>query len=60
MSDKKSLETEIIEWLEKQGYPLEMQVASSFKEAGFVVSQSRLYKDPQTSIEREIDIEAVK
>lgn len=53
MSDK------VKEWLEKQGYPLEMRVAAAFSEAGFDVRQSTYYIDPETSKAREIDVEAV-
>jgi len=47
------------EWLEKQGYPLEMRVAAAFREAGFDVRQSTYYIDPETSKAREIDVQAV-
>lgn len=57
MSDR-SLKTKIEEWLEKQGYPLEMRVASIFGRHGFRVIQSDYYTDPRTNAQREIDIYA--
>lgn len=43
-------------WINKNGYPFEMQVAKSFRKAGFEVSQSILYKDSETEKYRETDI----
>jgi hypothetical protein len=45
-------------WLQEQGYPLEMQAASAFREVGFEVQQSTYYQDPETDKAREIDVEA--
>lgn len=50
--------TKIREWLENQGYPLEMRVARCFRDAGFHVIQAHLYADPETGTQREIDLVA--
>lgn len=54
MSD--SLESRVLGWLEEQGFPLEMEVASMAKAAGFEVSQSDYYLDPDGGEPREIDL----
>jgi len=46
----------IAEWLKKQGYPLEMEVAQTFRQAGFDVSSSEYYIDRQELKPREIDV----
>lgn len=43
-------------WIEEQGYPLEMKVARCFQNAGFRVSSSEYYLDPEENKPREIDI----
>lgn len=43
-------------WINKNGYPFEMQVAKSFRKAGFEISQSILYKDSETEKYREADL----
>jgi len=48
--------TKIIEWLDKQGYPLEMRVAKLFIEKGFTVRHSPYYLDQETETRREIDL----
>jgi hypothetical protein len=53
-----SLAANVKTWLAEQGYPLEMEVARLFREAGFSVLQSEYYKDPSTSQHREIDVVA--
>lgn len=59
MSDsKKPLDQKVLEWLEKQGYPLEMAVAKAFQDAGMHVDQSVYYRDPETDTPREIDVVA--
>jgi hypothetical protein len=57
MSDD-DLENRLRTWLERQGYPLEMQVANSFARAGFRVIQSEYYSDPRTNTLREVDVYA--
>jgi hypothetical protein len=54
MSEK--LIQEIRGWLDKQGYPLEMQVARTLREIGFEVSSSEYYLDPDDQKPREIDV----
>lgn len=46
----------VLDWLDKNGYPLEMRVAQTFLAAGFSVQQGMLYTDPDTQKPREIDI----
>jgi len=48
--------TKISDWLDKQGYPLEMKVAKLFREKGFIVRHSPYYLDQESKIRREIDI----
>jgi hypothetical protein len=60
MDSEKSLEDKILDWLESQGYPLEMRVASSLTKADFWVRQSQYYFDPETNVSREIDVIATK
>lgn len=43
-------------WLDSQGYPLEMRVAQCFQNAGFRVSSSEYYLDPDEKKPREIDV----
>lgn len=53
---KEDLKTKIAKWLETQGYPLEMKVASALSQQGFFVNQSAYYTDPETNTTREIDV----
>jgi hypothetical protein len=53
-----SLIPKIREWLDSQGFPLEMRAAAAFRKAGFEVRQSTVYTDPDTTKIREIDVEA--
>lgn len=46
----------IKKWINKNGYPLELKVAKTFKNAGFVIAQSILFKDSETEKYRETDI----
>ena len=48
----------IKDWLEGQGFSLEMQAASAFRAAGFEVRQSSYYSDSETGKGREIDVVA--
>jgi ribosomal protein L34 len=43
-------------WLDTQGYPLEMKVARCFQKVGFRVSSSEYYLDPDERKPREIDV----
>lgn len=44
------------EWLEGQGFPLEMRAAAAFRAAGFEVRQASHYLDPENGTSREIDV----
>jgi hypothetical protein len=48
----------ILRWLEARGHLLEMEVARELSRAGWSVSQSEPYQDPQTGKARETDINA--
>lgn len=48
----------VAEWLETQGYPLEMRVAREFRTERFRVIQSEYFSDPDTKTSREIDVVA--
>jgi hypothetical protein len=58
MNGNEDLTKRIEEWLLSQGYPLEMQVASAWREGGFSVTQSSYYSDIENTSLREIDIVA--
>jgi hypothetical protein len=51
--------TKVREWLETQGFSLEMRTASAFRAAGFAVRQSSYYVDSETGKAREIDVLAI-
>lgn len=50
------LKAKVEEWLEKGGYPLEMQVCQIFSRYGFDVIPSDFYVDPESGLSREIDL----
>jgi len=50
------LASRIRSWLGEQGYPLELRVAHAFQSAGFEVSSSEYYNDPDEGKPREIDV----
>ena len=50
------LDSRILQWLDKTGFPLEMEAAASFREAGFYVGQSSSFHDPEAGKSREIDV----
>lgn len=56
MNMSEDLIPKIRKWLDEQGYPLEMKVARNFQEAGFSVSSSEYYIDPDEGKPREIDV----
>jgi hypothetical protein len=56
MREKPDLETKLLQWLDTQGYPLEMRVARAFQREGFRVIQSDYYTDNDTGDSREIDV----
>lgn len=53
---EKSLTEKVTEWVNSQGYPLEMKVASKLRDTNFLVQQSVHYIDSQTLKSREIDV----
>jgi len=55
---EKPLEEKLLDWLKSEGYSLQMRTAQVFKEAGFDVSQSQCYLDPESDDLREIDVVA--
>jgi hypothetical protein len=57
MSNDEPLEIKLNKWLKKEGYPLEMRVASAIrKHTNLLIRQGWYYKDPENSTSREIDI----
>jgi len=58
MTAKDDLKTKVEKWLNEQGYPLEMRVASVLQQGGFRVVQSEYFSDPETGDSRELDIVA--
>lgn len=47
---------QVVAWLNRSGFPLEMRVAAAWEQAGFAVAQSVYYIDPETEDAREADI----
>jgi hypothetical protein len=58
MASGDKLEQKVQAWLEKKGFPFELQVGRVFDQAGWVVDYSRYYVDPLSGKIREIDIQA--
>ncbi len=59
MDDAPSLHQKTLAWLERQGYPLEMKVASQLRaKTKFQVRQGWYYTDPESEQSREIDVVA--
>ena len=56
ISNSDELKNKVQAWIEGQGYPLEMRVASALIESDFEVRQSSFYSDPESNEIREIDI----
>jgi hypothetical protein len=56
MENRIPLKDKVVKWFERTGFPTEMIVANSFKEAGFRVTQGPYFTDPDTGVEREIDL----
>jgi hypothetical protein len=59
-NDSSDLLSRLSGWLEEQGYPLEMVVARTFREADFRTLQSSYYTDPESDVQREIDVIAYR
>ncbi|WP_440975052.1 hypothetical protein [Pseudoxanthomonas winnipegensis] len=57
---EKTAKNRVHEWLEKSGYPLEMEVAAHLHSNGFSVTPSFIYTDEETGKNREVDIVASK
>jgi hypothetical protein len=58
IADKSDLATEIRQWLDSQGYPLELRVAHEFRDQDAQVVQAEYYADPESQVSREIDLSA--
>lgn len=56
MTEEHDLDNKIEKWLNEQGYPLEMSVASTLQKLGFRVVQSEYYNDPESGDARELDV----
>lgn len=46
----------VLSWINKTGFPLEMEAAKAFRNAGFEVRQSATHLDPEEQKGREIDV----
>src|ERR1700761_9219874 len=51
-----ALERKVSEWLNKQGYPLEMYTQRCCRDNGFQSHQSWYYEDAETGQQRETDV----
>ena len=60
MHSDKPLSLTVYEWLQKQGYPLEMEVASALSKKGLWVRRASYYKDSESDKSREIDVIATE
>jgi hypothetical protein len=54
--DEKDITKKLREWLEKQGFPCEMQTARAFRTAGFQVRQSFYFGSSKEQVTREGDV----
>ncbi|WP_144030063.1 hypothetical protein [Burkholderia sp. AU16741] len=54
--DEQGLNNKVIKWLRETGFPLEMEAAAAFRNAGFEVRQSGTFRDPESNKGREIDV----
>ncbi|CAM2149572.1 Restriction endonuclease type IV Mrr domain-containing protein [Pararobbsia alpina] len=52
------LESKLYEWIQKTGFPLEMDVASAFRKVEFDVRQAGIFVDRETNKGRELDVVA--
>ena len=52
------LDQTVLEWLKKQGYPLELRVGRAFRASGWDVHHARWYTDLESNKPREIDLYA--
>lgn len=58
MSNNQELENKILNWLSKEGYPLEFKVANIFKKYKFHTHQGDYVNDYKTKTPRELDVVA--
>jgi len=56
--DEQGLNNKVIKWLRETGFPLEMEAAATFRNAGFKVRQSGIFRDPESNKGREIYVVA--
>jgi hypothetical protein len=56
--DDQGLESKVRKWVLQTGFPLEMEAASAFRNAGFEVRQSGTFVDLESNKGREIDVVA--
>jgi hypothetical protein len=54
--DGDGLQKKVIEWLDRQGYPLEMYAAKCCRDAGLYAYQSWYYLDKESGQQRETDV----
>lgn len=57
--DNQDLSTKVKNWVEEQGYSLEMRVAKRFQENGFKVSQFDHFVDQESHSVRPVDVVAI-
>lgn len=50
------MRSKVLEWINKSGFPLEMESAKAFRKAGFDVRQSATLLDLEERKGREIDV----
>jgi hypothetical protein len=58
MKENDNFKERIKKWLDEQGYPLEMRIASTMQRKGFHVVQSEYFFDPESGDARELDVVA--
>lgn len=58
MAEDAKVADRVADWLEKQGYPLEMRTAREFRAADISVDVNRYHVDSESGRQREIDIYA--
>jgi hypothetical protein len=58
MSEDQKLEVKILDWLSKEGYPLEFAVANIFRQNRFAAFQGRYVRDSKSNNPREVDVVA--
>ena len=56
--EKNTVAQKVLEWVSKEGYPLEFKTANVFRENGFTAYQGRYVDDFKTGQPREIDVDA--